>query len=861
MKASEIRDRFVKFFESKGHQHVNSSSLIPHNDDTLLFANAGMNQFKDIFTGKANPENKRAVTVQKCVRAGGKHNDLENVGFTARHHTFFEMLGNFSFGDYFKKEAIEFAWEFLTKELGISEDKLHVTVHYSDDEALNIWKDHIGVPIEKISKKGDKDNFWEMGDIGPCGPCSEIFYDHGEAQTTPGFKLTGDEYFNYLDDEQRYVEIWNLVFMQYEKTGSETLELPKPSIDTGAGLERIAAAMQGVYWNYDTDLFTPIIQKISELSGKKDFINQKRVVADHIRSSTMLITDGVLPSNEGRGYVLRRIIRRAVRNLRTMEVEFPFMHKLIPTVFEVLGQTYPQNVANVELATKLIQQEEEKFLETLDNGLKFFEQAIDTDLNNGVLAGQAIFKLYDTYGFPVDLTELLLAEKNLRADISGFEEAMEKRRQESKASWKAGANVDNKVYYASLEKNGETQFLGYEHAQTSGKLLDILDLGENLYGLVFNQTPFYGESGGQAGDIGSIQKNGKVLATVIDTTKPIDNFFVHFIEAKGELKVGEEYDLCVDSLNRELTKRNHSATHLLQAALIQVLGNHVKQAGSMVNAEKLRFDFTHDKGLTQEQLDKVEKLVTEQIQKSVSVTAEYTSFDNALKKGAMALFGEKYGDEVRVLTMGDFSTELCGGTHVANTQEIGQFLITTESSLSSGVRRMEALTSLGAAKFLKERSEVLKQIESLLNTKGVEAVAKVKSLQGDIKKSKKEVSRLKDQLSSGVATEKYLNFLELSNGHKLFYESLDADADLRKYSDDFGGKFPNDILLLASNKGGKTAVLLRMDKKNKNFSCKDLLGKLLPKFGGRGGGKPDMAQGSCDETEINTLKDHIKDFI
>lgn len=850
MKSSEIRNRFVKFFESKGHQHINSSSLIPHNDDTLLFANAGMNQFKDIFTGKSNPENRRAVTIQKCVRAGGKHNDLENVGFTARHHTFFEMLGNFSFGDYFKKEAIEFAWEFLTKELNIAEEKLHVTVHYSDDEALEIWRDHIGVPEEKISKKGDKDNFWEMGDVGPCGPCSEIFFDHGEKNATPNYKPGPDQ--NYLDDEQRYVEIWNLVFMQFEKTGTETIDLPKPSIDTGAGLERIAAAMQGVYWNYDTDLFTPIIDKITELSGKKEFINEKRIVADHIRSTTMLITDGVLPSNEGRGYVLRRIIRRAVRNLRTLEVEFPFMHKLIPTVFEVLGETYPQNVANIELATKLIQQEEEKFLETLDNGLKFFEQAVKSDLKGDVLSGQAIFKLYDTYGFPVDLTELLLSEKNLRPDTKGFEEAMEKRRQESKASWKAGANVDNKVFYSSKEKHGETKFLGYDTTETSGKLLDIIDVGDGLSGLVFDQTPFYGESGGQAGDIGKIYSGDNEIAEILDTTKPVDDFFVHFTKSTN-LKVGETYNLKVDSQNRELTKRNHSATHLLQSALIKVLGNHIKQAGSMVNADKLRFDFTHDKGLSSEELSKVELLVNQKVQESLTVTAEHTSFDNALKKGAMALFGEKYGDEVRVLTMGDFSTELCGGTHVSNTSEIGQFLITTESSLSSGVRRMEALTSLGAAKFLKERSETLKQIEDLLKAKNLDAVEKVKSIQTDQKKLKKEIVKLKDQISSGVSTNKYESSVELKNGKKLYFEAVDAETDLRKYSDDFGGKFPQDLLMLTTVKGGKTAVLLRMDKKNSNFSCKDLMSNLLPKFGGRGGGKPDMAQGSCDEVSLDEL--------
>lgn len=860
MKSSEIREKFVQFFQNKGHQQIASSSLIPHNDDTLLFANAGMNQFKDIFTGQANPENRRAVTIQKCVRAGGKHNDLENVGFTARHHTFFEMLGNFSFGDYFKEDAIKYAWEFLTVELKIPAEKLHITVHYSDDEALKIWNEQIGVPLEKISKKGDKDNFWEMGDTGPCGPCSEIFYDHGEANATPNYKPQGDQ--NYLDDEQRYVEIWNLVFMQFEKTGNgEKKNLPKPSIDTGAGLERVAAALQNVYWNYDTDLFTPIIDKITELSGKKDFLNQKRVVADHIRSTTMLITDGVLPSNEGRGYVLRRIIRRAVRNLRTMEVEFPFMHKLIPTVFEILGQNYPQNLANVELATKLIKQEEEKFLETLDNGLKFFEQALSSEMKGDTLSGNAIFKLYDTYGFPVDLTELLLTEKNLKADLQGFEDAMEKRREESKASWKAGANVDNQIFYSSKEKNGETKFLGYTEIETKGKLLDIIELPDGLSGLVFDQTPFYGESGGQAGDIGSIKNSGSVLSEVFDTTKPVDDFFVHFTKDSSKLKVGETYDLCVNKSTRELTKRNHSATHLLQAALIEVLGNHIKQAGSMVNAEKLRFDFTHDKGLSSEQLEKVERLVNQKIQESLPVEDEVTTFDNALKKGAMALFGEKYGDEVRVLTMGNFSTELCGGTHVGNTNEISQFIITTETSLSSGVRRMEALTSQGAANYLRDRSEFFKDIEGQLKVKNHDAVSKVSQLLSDLKKAKKEISKLKDQLSSGVGLEKYQAKEALNNGKNLYFETVDAETDLRKYSDDFTTKFPEDLLILTSEKGGKSAVLLRTNKKGSAFNCKELLSSLLTNYNGRGGGKPDMAQGSCDPTDIKDLVNGLKNSI
>ncbi|MGB0454203.1 MAG: alanine--tRNA ligase [Bacteriovoracaceae bacterium] len=854
MKATEIREKFVEFFNSKGHQKISSSSLVPHNDDTLLFANAGMNQFKDIFTGKQTPESKRTVTIQKCVRAGGKHNDLENVGFTARHHTFFEMLGNFSFGDYFKKEAIEYAWEFLTEVLKIDKEKLYVTVHYTDKEAREIWNKHIGLDQERIRDKGDKDNFWEMGEVGPCGPCSEIFYDHGDKFTTPNFKPGKDQ--DFLDDEQRYIEIWNLVFMQYEKKKVdgkiEKVELPKPSIDTGAGLERIAAAMQGSYWNYDTDLFSPIINKITELSKVEGSIESKRVIADHVRSTTMLITDGVLPSNEGRGYVLRRIIRRAVRHLRELNVEFPFMDKLIPSVFEILGQEYPQNLANIDLAIKIIKGEEEKFLETIDNGLKFFNQSLKNDLQNETLPGASIFKLYDTYGFPVDLTEVLLREKNLKADITGFEELMEKRKEESKKSWKAGASVDNQVYYQSKEKSGNTTFTGYDHIKTQSKLLDVIELNENYDGLIFDQTPFYAESGGQMGDTGSILLDGNTVE-ITDTQKPIDDFFVHFVKKNHGLKVGESYNLEVDSKDRQLTMRNHSATHLLQAALIEVLGNHIKQAGSNVGPDKLRFDFTHPKGLSKDELKKVQDLVNEKIASSLEVTASKMTMNQALEKGAMALFGEKYGDEVRVLEMGDFSLELCGGTHVTNTAHIGSFIITSESSLSSGVRRIEALTSSTANQFLEERSTTLYKIEQSFNAKSDELVEKLEKLNSDLKKAKKEITQLKQQVATGgTAKERFTESVDHGD-FKVFFEEVSSEVDLRQYSDEFVSKYPKDLLLLASEKGGKRAVLLRTQKANKNINCKELIGSVLTKFNGRGGGKPDMAQGSCDLVDLKEL--------
>ena len=573
MKVQEIRERFAKFFESKGHEKVASSPLVPINDDTLLFANAGMNQFKDFFTGKATPDYKRAVTIQKVVRAGGKHNDLENVGLTARHHTFFEMLGNFSFGDYFKKEAIEMAWEFLTKELKIPADRLYVTVHTSDDEASDIWEKHIGVSKDRIFRKGDKDNFWEMGDVGPCGPCSEIFYDHGERFATPNFKPGKGQ--DILDDELRYVEVWNLVFMQFEKDGKGgQISLPNPSIDTGMGLERIAAVLQGKYWNYDTDAFTPIIQELEKISGKSytdpKFQTAMRVAADHIRSCTMLITDGVIPSNEGRGYVLRRIIRRAIRHLKELNVPQGTFANLSKVVLNELGTEYPQNKANQSLAEKFLSLEEKKFLETLDTGLKFLEESLKTEVKNKVFSGRSAFKLYDTYGFPLDLTQTILQERGLSVDEGSFNEAMEERKEDSRKSWKGALNLDDKVFFEAKEKHGETKFLGYGQLESTARLLDVLDIGDDKKGLIFDQTPFYAEGGGQVGDTGIAIVAGKELK-IFDTQKPVDGLFVHFVETDTNLKTPSEVTLRVDAKKRALTARNHSATHLLQSALIEVL--------------------------------------------------------------------------------------------------------------------------------------------------------------------------------------------------------------------------------------------------------------------------------------------------
>ncbi len=862
MKAQEIRERFSNFFQKYNHEKISSSPLIPQGDDTLLFANAGMNQFKDYFTGRAKAKNPRAVTIQKCVRAGGKHNDLENVGFTARHHTFFEMLGNFSFGDYFKKDAIDFSWKFLTEELKLPKDKLLVTVHYSDNEAIDIWNKEIGIPLDRIFKKGDKDNFWEMGEYGPCGPCSEIFYDHGESHTTPGFKMK--EGGDILDDEMRYVEIWNLVFMQFEKTKDGQFPLPKPSIDTGAGLERVASAMQGVYWNYDTDLFAPILSKLESLSGKsysKDPKSQNamRIIADHIRSSTMLITDGVIPSNEGRGYVLRRIIRRMVRNLKELGLGAGTAQQLVPCVFESLGKEYPQNEANASLAQKFLALEEKKFFETLEQGLKFLDDAIEKELVNNKLPGSAIFKLYDTYGFPVDLTELILKERNHLADISGFESQMAESKARSRKSWKSGTSVDNKVFFDLKEKLGTTKFTGYETLVQKAKLLHIIDMGDDISGLVFNTSSYYAEGGGQAGDCGSIQQNGKVIANIFDTQKPVDGLFIHFSKNADGLEVSQEYDLVVDKLKREQTKSNHSATHLLQAALIQVLGDHVKQAGSQVGSDKLRFDFTHLQAVSPSELNEVESLVNHWIQSSSPVSASEMTMDQAISKGALAFFGDKYGDKVRVLQMGDHSTELCGGTHVSNTSDIGLFKILSESSLSTGVRRIEATTSTKAFQWLSERSNILDLIEANLKEKGQKAVQRIDAMFDEIKEKQKEISKLKLELQNLQATDLFTNSEKIS-GYDLVCVEAPEGADLKSLSDDFVSKYPKGILLMTANKDGKLAAMVRSSKSVK-LHCSNVLKDALSPLGGRGGGRPDMAQGSADLYDAEQFFKHAKKAI
>jgi alanyl-tRNA synthetase len=862
----QVRDKFTSYFESKGHEKLESSPLIPQNDPTLLFANAGMNQFKDYFVGKAIPENKRAVTIQKVVRAGGKHNDLDNVGFTARHHTFFEMLGNFSFGDYFKEEAIKMAWNFLTVELKIPKDKLYVTVHDSDEEARKIWNEQEGVPLDRIFYMGDKDNFWEMGDTGPCGPCSEIFYDHGEE-----FSDGADTSSCILHDEGRYVEVWNLVFMQYEKFKDENgkvtrQNLPKPSVDTGAGLERLTACLQGVYWNYDIDGFNSIKSEIENLSGKKytdpKAVSSIRIVSDHIRAATMLITDGVMPSNEGRGYVLRRIIRRAVRHLNELGLSEISFYKLVPSVFADLGKEYPQNKANSELAIKLLTLEEEKFRQTLKTGLDLLNKEIKKLKPGTSLSGKIAFKLYDTFGFPLDLTQVILEEQNFKLDTAGFEDSMKKQKENSKATSKFELKEDNlKDFYQIKEKHGDTKFLGYHNLKSKSSLVAI-EKQDDYIALVFDSTPFYAESGGQVGDIGTIlDGNGNVLATVIDTQKPVDGLFVHYCSEADltALTVNEEYELAVNKGNRDLIMRNHSATHLLQSALIEVLGKHVKQAGSRVSSDSLRFDFTHSEALKKDEIAKVEMLVNQKIGESLSVQSNIMTKDEATSRGAMALFGEKYGDSVRVLEMGNFSIELCGGTHVENTKDIGLFTITIETSLSSGVRRIEALTSTQAFTHLSTRSSTLSKIERMFSVNSEMLNEKLENLQQDLKNKNKEIQKLKDQMQAHAAKDMFSDIKKLDNGIGIVCANLKEGSpkDFRNISDKFIDQDKDNVLFLYLIADGKISYLLRTDKKNKNINCSSILKSTQECVSGRGGGKPDMGQGSGNSEDATLFIEKI----
>ncbi len=847
--SAQLRTAFLEFFEAHGHKRVPSSPLIPANDPTLLFTNAGMVQFKDVFLGNDKRSYKRATSSQRCVRAGGKHNDLENVGYTARHHTFFEMLGNFSFGDYFKREAIEFAWEFLTQTIGLPEERLWVTVFNEDQEAEDIWLKEIKVSPERFSRIGAKDNFWSMGDTGPCGPCSEIFYDHGE-EVSGGPPGTPDE------DGDRYIEIWNLVFMQYnrDKSGKMT-ELPHPSVDTGMGLERLAAILQGVHNNYEIDLFQHIIKTIAQLADCKDISNKSlRVIADHIRACSFLIVDGVIPSNEGHGYVLRRIIRRAIRHGHKLGLREPFFYKLVGVLNQEMGDAYPELTKAKAQVEKVLKQEEERFAETLDQGMHILEQEIK-NLSSKTIPGEVVFKLYDTYGFPVDLTADVAREHGLEIDRKGYEQTMEKQREMARAS--SSFDVD---YNDGLELEGKTEFLGYKdlsseqsnisHILINGEEAESLSEAGQSAMLILDSTPFYGESGGQVGDTGRIFTYNAQF-DVTDTQKKGD-VFVHIGKlVKGTFKIGDKVNAQVDPELRSRIACNHSATHLLHAALRNILGEHVQQKGSLVDSEKLRFDFPHFEAISKAQLKQIENLVNRQIRQNHEVETNIMDIDAARESGAMALFGEKYDDQVRVLRMSDFSIELCGGTHVKHTGDIGLFKITSEGGVAAGVRRIEAVTAQGALDYIEQLEEQMDNAAALLKTGRDTFYDKVSALMERSRKLEKEFDQLKAKLANAQGNELTDNAVEI-DGIKVLaakLEGVDAKG-LRDTMDKLKTKLGSCAIVLGVVNGDKVSLAAGVSKDcTGRIKAGDLVNSVASQVGGKGGGRLDMAMAGGNQPE------------
>ena len=860
MTSNELRQAFLEFFRDNGHEVVASSPLVPGNDPTLLFTNAGMVQFKDVFLGDEQRSYNRAATSQRCVRAGGKHNDLENVGYTARHHTFFEMLGNFSFGDYFKREAIQYGWDFLTKTLGLAPERLWVTVFEDDDEAADIWLNEMKIDPEKFSRLGAKDNFWAMGDTGPCGPCSEIFYDHG-ADVAGGPPGSPDE------DGDRYVEIWNLVFMQFDRSADGTLTpLPKPSVDTGMGLERIAAVMQGVHTNYDIDLFANVIQATADVLGvEKDGSSSLNVIADHIRACSFLIVDGVLPGNEGRGYVLRRIIRRAIRHGKKLGTDGLFFHKLVAPLAKEMGGAYPELLKAQAHVEKVLKKEEQRFAETLDQGMEILESAI-ADLKGSELPGDVVFKLYDTYGFPVDLTADIARERELSVDEKGFEVAMEQQRDRARAASKFGAAGSD-----SLKTDAETEFLGYAGTEASSTILSLHKGGKAVASLavgeegavILSATPFYAESGGQIGDKGILVSDGK-LFNVADTQKS-GKANVHYgTVEQGELKVGDDMDAIVDADRRQAIRLNHSATHLMHAAMQQVLGDHVTQKGSLVAPDRLRFDFSHYEAVTAEQIQEIEDLVNAEIRKNAPAETNLMSYDDAIESGATALFGEKYGDKVRVLKLGESSVELCGGTHVDRTGDIGVFKITSEGGVASGVRRIEAVTGSGAMAWIDQNQLTLGTLASLLRSQPDQAAAKVEQLLKRSKDLEKELAAAKQALISGKGTDHSDSVQEIA-GIKLLVSRMDgADAKtLRDAVDRFKDKLQSAIVVLGSVDGGKVHLAAGVTKDNTDkIRAGDLIKPVAEQIGGKGGGRPDFAQaGGTDSAALDRALESVAEWV
>jgi alanyl-tRNA synthetase len=841
MTSAQLRSAFLEFFSARGHSIQPSSSLVPGNDPTLLFTNAGMVQFKDMFLGRDHRDFTAAVTSQRCVRAGGKHNDLENVGYTARHHTFFEMLGNFSFGDYFKKEAIHFAWEFLTKELEIPAEKLWVTVFEEDSEAEKIWLDDIGVDPKRLSRIGAKDNFWSMGDVGPCGPCSEIFYDHGES-------IPGGPPGSADEDGDRYIEIWNLVFMQYDRDSAGNLHpLPKPSVDTGMGLERIAAVMQGVHSNYEIDLFQKLLESAAKLADLTD-LNQSslRVIADHIRSCAFLVADGVMPSNEGRGYVLRRIIRRAIRHGYRLGIREVFFYKLVAPLAETMGDAYPELINAQEQVERVLKKEEERFAETLEQGMKILEACV-AKMEGSVIPGDTVFQLYDTYGFPVDLTADFAREHHLTVDHAGFEMAMSAQRERARSASSFGADYDQ-----DIKLDVQTEFTGYDLLDDQVRILGLYKKGQPVESLsdgdegivVLDKTPFYAESGGQVGDCGQIEVDGAVFA-VTDTQKQGDSLFLHKGKLiSGGLSVGQLCDAHVSAEERKATELNHSATHLLHAALRQVLGDHVAQKGSLVNAERLRFDFSHFEPMSAYEISTIERLVNEQIRLNNTVSAQVMSKDEAMKVGAMALFGEKYGDEVRVLKIGKFSTELCGGTHVDRAGDIGCFKIISETGVAAGVRRIEAVTGGACIDWLESRDRALTSIAGLVKSAPEKAPEKVEQLLEKNRLLEKQLERMKAKLASSAGDELTAKAVEISGISVLAVKLDDVDPkSMRDMVDQLKNKLGSSAIVLAAVNDEKVSLIAGVSKDQMSrIKAGDLVNFVATQVGGKGGGRPDMAQ-------------------
>ena len=843
---AKLRTAFLDYFAGKQHQIVSSSSLVPGNDPTLLFTNAGMVQFKDVFLGAESRPYTRATSSQRCVRAGGKHNDLENVGYTARHHTFFEMLGNFSFGDYFKQDAIKFAWEFLTEVVKLPKEKLLVTIYHDDEEAFGYWANDIGLPEDRIIRIATSDNFWSMGDTGPCGPCSEIFYDHGE-------HIWGGPPGTPEEDGDRFIEIWNLVFMQYNRQSDGTMEpLPKQSVDTGMGLERISAILQGVHSNYEIDLFQGLIAAAASVTNAQDMDDKSlRVVADHIRSCAFLISDGVMPSNEGRGYVLRRIIRRAVRHGNKLGAKGAFFYKLVAALIEQMGQAYPELAKQQEIIEKVLRIEEEQFGKTLERGLAILEESL-SDLTGDVIPGDLVFKLYDTYGFPADLTADVARERQMTIDHQGFEACMAVQRKTAQQAGKFGAD-----YNEQLKSDKHTDFKGYDSNHYRGTVVEIFAGGESVSLLedgqqgiiVLDRTPFYAESGGQIGDSGTITVAGGEF-NVTNTTK-LGNAFAHHGTVQGRIGVNDKVDATIDDARRESIKKNHTATHILHEALRQLLGEHVSQKGSLVQPDRLRFDFSHFEAVTKQELREIERVVNDEIRRNFALNTELMAIDDAKAKGAMALFGEKYDDEVRVVTIGDYSIELCGGTHVERAGDIGLFKIVSESGIAAGVRRIEAVTGAEAIAYVNEQEQQLADVAALVKGDSASVLEKVTALLEKSKGLEKQVAQLNDKLASAAGASLLDSVVEI-NGVKLLVANVEGTESkaLRGMVDDLKNKIGSGVIALGVASGDKVSLIAGVTKDlTGKVKAGELVNHMAGQVGGKGGGRPDMAQAGGSEPQ------------